>query len=70
MKYKVTKEGSDFVVIDKKSGLIIAYFEKKFDADQYLTEQERDNERANVMSAYNTEQEGKALISEFLKEFC
>lgn len=67
--YKITKENNEWIVSHK--GLIIAYFDadQKHMAQEYVECQKMDDERQAVESAFNAEQETKALIASFMEEF-
>lgn len=68
MKYTITQQDSDFIVANAK-GIIIAYCDTREQAEDVRSAQMRDEERAAVESAYNDEQESKALRAQFVAEF-
>lgn len=67
--YRISKEDGEWVVADKKSGIIIAYFDRKNQAEEYLADQVRADEQSNVMSDYNHAAMIRELASEFAAEF-
>lgn len=68
--YKSSKEqGEVFAVSCAKTGIIIAEFGNKYDAQDYLAAQVRADEQSQVMSRFNEQQEMQALVAEFRKEF-
>lgn len=66
MTYKISKEEDQFVVTRK--GAIIAWFADRDSAQEYKQAQLRADEQHNVMSAYNDEQESRALLAELKAE--
>ena len=65
--YKISKQDGDWIVANA-TGLIIAYFDHRDDAVEYRAAQQRDDERASVMGAYNDEQLDRELLAEFMAE--
>lgn len=66
--YNIKKQDGEFVVCNSK-GVILSYCDTKTQAEDIKRAQQWDDERHNIMSAYNTQQEIKALHSEFFSEF-
>jgi len=68
MKYSITKQDGEFVVANNK-GIIIAYCDTREQAQDVMQAQQLDNERSQVESQFNQQQNLKALRAEFLAEF-
>jgi hypothetical protein len=64
-KYRISKEGSEWVVANK-AGLILAYFDKKTDAEDYAAAQRRADEQSRVLGDFNRESLLRELAAEFL----
>lgn len=62
-KYRVSKEGNEWIV-SNRAGLILAYFEHKIDAEDYLAAQLRADEQSQVLGAFNR----AALLRELAAE--
>jgi hypothetical protein len=65
--YKISKQDGDWIIANA-TGRIIAYFDQRDDAVEYRAAQQRDDERASVMGAYNDEQLDRELLAEFIAE--
>lgn len=63
-KYSISKEKGEWIVWDKKSGLILAYFNHKIDAEEYALAQRRADEQSQVMGDFNR----AALLRELAAE--
>jgi hypothetical protein len=68
MKYSITQQNGEFVVANNK-GIIIAYCDTRAQAQDVMQAQQLDNERSQVESQFNQQQNLKALRAEFLAEF-
>ena len=68
-KFKIVKQNNDYLIVDS-CGVIQAHCLTRQAAQDIVTAQELDNDRQAVESAYNAAQESKALMAEFLSEFC
>jgi hypothetical protein len=66
-KYKVSKEGSEWIVSDR-AGLILAYFEHKLDAEEYRVAQMRADEQSQVLGDFNDAEELRCLVAELRVE--
>lgn len=66
--YQVSLERSEWIVSVRKTGVILAYFQHKHQAEEYIAEQGKADEQHAVMGAYNEEQEIRCLAAEFLQE--
>ena len=66
--YKISKQANEYVVSNKQ-GIIIAYFDSKAMAQDYVVAQTRADEQSKVMQAYNLQQLNKELFAEFVAEF-
>ncbi len=66
--YRISKQDGEFIVANA-DGMIIGYFDTRAMAQDYRDAQQRDDERAAVESAFNTEQQAKALRAEYRAEF-
>jgi hypothetical protein len=65
-KYSISKEQNEWVVCVRKTGLIIAYFERKDQAQDYLTSQVRADEQSQVLSDFNHQQLLRELQAEMV----
>jgi len=66
--YKISKEQDGvFAVSCAKTGIILAEFDSKYDAQDYLAAQIRADEQSRVMSRFNEQQEMQALVAEFFQ---
>ena len=65
--YKISKQDGEWIVANA-TGIIIAYFEAREDALEYCAAQQRDDNRSNVLGAYNAEQLDRELLAEFIAE--
>jgi hypothetical protein len=63
-KYNIGKQDGEWIVANAK-GIVIAYFDTREMAAEYAADQQRDDERASVMAAYNAEQLARELMVEF-----
>lgn len=63
-KYKVSKEGNEWIV-SNRAGLILAYFEHKIDAEDYAVAQRRADEQSQVLGDFNR----AALLRELAADF-
>lgn len=66
--YSIKKQDGEFIVA-KRNGVIIAYCDTRAQAEDIRTAQQRDDERHDVMDAYNKEQELLAMRNLFVAEF-
>jgi hypothetical protein len=62
--YRISKEGNEWAVSSKKTGLILAAFDRKDQAEDYLVAQRRADEQSQVLGDFNR----AALIRELLAE--
>lgn len=67
MTYTVKKQGTEYIVTNHK-GIIIAHCETKAQAEDVKQAQTLDDERHFIESAYNDQQQARALRAEFLAE--
>lgn len=68
-KYHISKQSGEWIVVVRKTGLIIASFDHKHLADDYLAAQKRADEQSEVMSAYNKAALNRELMADFIDEF-
>ena len=68
-KYRISKEREDWIVSVAKTGIILAYFEHKHQAEDYRAEQNRADEQSKVMGDYNNVELSRVLAAEFALEF-
>lgn len=66
-KYTVKKQGNDWVVVIKKTGIIIAYLDNKCQAEEYMQVQIMDDERSEYYAEYNREMLLKELMHEYME---
>ena len=62
--YRISKEGNEWAVSNKKTGLILVTFDRKDQAEDYLVAQRRADEQSQVLGDLNR----AALIRELLAE--
>ena len=51
-----------------KTGIILAYFEHKHQAEDYRTEQNRADEQSKVLGDYNKAELSRVLAAEMIQE--
>ena len=66
--YTIKKQDNEFIVANAK-GIIIAYCGTRAMAEEIKQAQQRDEERSKIESAYNDQQEIRALRAQFAAEF-
>lgn len=67
-KYRIVKENGEWVVTNGV-GLIIAYFQHKIDAEEYVLAQRRADEQSQVLGDFNRAALLRELSAEFAVEF-
>lgn len=67
MTYTVKQQDGEYIVTNRE-GIIIAYCDTKAQAEDVKQAQAMDDERHAIESAYNDQQEARALRAEFLAE--
>jgi hypothetical protein len=67
--YKISKENGMWAVSEKKTGLIIADYQHKPQAEEYRNRQMLADEQSMVMSEFNGQQLAKELAAEFSEFF-
>ncbi len=67
--YKISKENGLWAVSEKKTGLILADYPHKHQAEEYRNRQLMADEQSSVMSEFNGQQLDKELAAEFSEFF-
>lgn len=66
--YRVSKEANEWIVSDRATGLILAYFDDKPQAQDYAAAQARADEQSRVLGDFNAAEELRCLMAELRAE--
>lgn len=66
-KYRISKEAGEWIVSDR-AGQILAYFQHRHEAEDYLVAQRRADEQSQVLGDYNRDALLRELAAELAAE--